>query len=46
MFTVVVSIRGLKDMWFTGLNKVEAEQKYNEYNEFGYVQILDERLGD
>jgi hypothetical protein len=42
MFTVVVSIKGLKDMWFTGLNKVEAENKCKEYNEFGYTQIIKE----
>lgn len=46
MFTVVVQIRGLKDMIFYGLNKVEAEQKASDYSEFGYVQILDEGLSD
>lgn len=43
MFTVIVQIRGLKDMIFFNLNKVEAEQKCSEYEEFGHVQILDER---
>lgn len=46
MFTVIVQIRGLKDMVFFWLNKVEAEAKCSEYSEFGYVQIIDERLGD
>ena len=43
MFTVIVRIKGLKDMVFLGLNRVEAEQKCKEYQEFGYTQILDER---
>ena len=42
MFTVVVQIKGLKDMWFTGLNKVQAEEKASEYSEFGYTQIIKE----
>lgn len=42
MFTVVVSIKGLKDMWFTGLNKVQAEEKASEYQDFGYTQIIKE----
>ena len=44
MFSVVVSIKGLKDMWFSNLNKVEAEKIASNYEEFGYVQIIDERF--
>lgn len=45
MFTVVVMIKGLKDMWFTGLNRVQAEEKCEEYEALGaYTQIIDERF--
>lgn len=45
MFTVIVEISGLKAMWFTGLNKVEAEEKCEEYEVLGaYTQIIDERF--
>lgn len=45
MFSVIISIKGLKDMVFYGLNRVEAEQKCKEYEKFGaYTQIIDERF--
>ena len=44
MFTVVVMIKGLKDMVFYGLNRVEAEKIASDYSEFGYTQIIDERF--
>lgn len=45
MFTVVVEIKGLKTMWFSNLNKVQAEEKCEEYEKLGaYTQIIDERF--
>lgn len=43
MFSLVVEIRGLKPMWFFGLNKVQAEEKATEYELLGaYTQIIEE----
>nr|DAJ70120.1 MAG TPA: hypothetical protein [Caudoviricetes sp.] len=45
MFTVIVQISGLKDMVFFNLNRVQAEEKCAEYEQFGaYTQIIDERF--